>query len=73
MDSRIATNKELIEHYNSYPIGYNSDSEITKKRVNELLNNPEVIAANDQFNDEPSHCGERVLEAIQLAWISEAH
>lgn len=25
----------------------------------------------ERFDDEPEHCGERVLEAIQLAWISE--
>ena len=23
------------------------------------------------FNDDPKHCGERILEAIQLAWIAE--
>lgn len=23
------------------------------------------------FNDDPDHCGERILEAIQLAWIQE--
>ena len=23
------------------------------------------------FDDEPTHCGERVLEAIQMAWIDE--
>jgi len=25
----------------------------------------------ERFTDDPQHCGERVLEAIQLAWISE--
>ncbi len=24
------------------------------------------------FNDVPEHCGEKILEAIQLAWIDEA-
>lgn len=24
------------------------------------------------FNDDPEHCGEKILEAIQLAWIDEA-
>ena len=24
------------------------------------------------FNDLPEHCGEKILEAIQLAWIEEA-
>lgn len=29
------------------------------------------IMALENFDDLPEHCGERVLEAIQLAWISE--
>ncbi len=28
--------------------------------------------ALDGFNDDPKHCGEKILEAIQLAWIDEA-
>ncbi len=24
------------------------------------------------FNNAPKHCGEKILEAIQLAWIDEA-
>ncbi len=24
------------------------------------------------FDDDPTHCGEKVLEAIQMAWIDEA-
>lgn len=24
-----------------------------------------------EFNDDPERCGEKVLEAIQMAWISE--
>ena len=26
----------------------------------------------DGFDDDPAHCGEKVLEAIQAAWIEEA-
>lgn len=26
----------------------------------------------DDFTDDPSRCGEKILEAIQLAWIDEA-
>lgn len=26
----------------------------------------------EEFNDDPDKCGERILEAIQLAWIDEA-
>ena len=25
----------------------------------------------ERFDDDPNHCGERVLEAVQLAWIAE--
>lgn len=25
----------------------------------------------EDFNDDPKHCGEKILEAIQLAWIDE--
>ena len=25
----------------------------------------------ERFDDDPNHCGERILEAIQLAWMSE--
>lgn len=27
----------------------------------------------DGFDDEPGRCGEKILEAIQLAWIDEAN
>lgn len=26
----------------------------------------------DGFDDDPNHCGEKILEAIQAAWIEEA-
>jgi FeS assembly protein IscX len=25
-----------------------------------------------EFADDPKHCGEKILEAIQMAWIDEA-
>ena len=30
------------------------------------------VMALEGFNDDPKHCGEKILEAIQLAWIEEA-
>lgn len=30
------------------------------------------VLALTEFEDEPSHCNERVLEAIQQCWIDEA-
>lgn len=29
------------------------------------------VMALPGFNDDPAHCGEKVLEAIQMAWIDE--
>ena len=29
------------------------------------------ILALEDFEDDPEHCGERILEAIQMAWIDE--
>ena len=29
------------------------------------------VMALPDFNDDPKRCGERILEAIQLAWIAE--
>ncbi len=31
----------------------------------------EWVMALDDFDDDPGHCGERILEAIQIAWIQE--
>ena len=29
------------------------------------------VIALDGFDDDPSRCGERILEAIQMAWMEE--
>ncbi len=29
------------------------------------------ILALEEFDDDPGHCGEKVLEAVQLAWMDE--
>ena len=31
----------------------------------------EWILALEDFDDDPDRCGEKVLEAIQMAWLSE--
>ena len=31
----------------------------------------EWVMGLDEFDDDPSHCGEKILEAIQMAWIIE--
>jgi FeS assembly protein IscX len=30
------------------------------------------VMALPDFSDDPAHCGEKILEAIQMAWIDEA-
>jgi len=30
------------------------------------------VMALPEFDDDPEHCGEKILEAIQMAWIEEA-
>ena len=30
------------------------------------------VQALDGFDDDPGRCGEKILEAIQMAWIDEA-
>ncbi|HAJ70999.1 MAG TPA: Fe-S assembly protein IscX [Methylophilaceae bacterium] len=32
----------------------------------------EWVLALEEFDDAPERCGEKILEAIQLAWIDEA-
>jgi FeS assembly protein IscX len=29
------------------------------------------VIALENFDDDPAHCGEKVLEAIQMAWMEE--
>lgn len=31
----------------------------------------EWVCALEEFDDDPAHCGEKVLEAIQMMWIEE--
>ena len=31
------------------------------------------VMALPGFNDDPAHCGEKILEAIQQAWIDEVN
>ncbi len=32
----------------------------------------DLIMALPDFDDEPNRCGEKILEAVQMAWIEEA-
>lgn len=50
--------------YDKFP-----DIDPTTIRFTDLMN---WTLELDGFNDVPEHCGEKILEAIQLAWIDEA-
>lgn len=45
------------------------DVDPTKVNFVDLMNWAKVLPG---FDDDPARCGERVLEAIQQAWIDEA-
>ena len=44
------------------------DTDPTKVNFVDLYN---WVLALPGFDDDPKHCGEKVLEAIQMAWIDE--
>jgi FeS assembly protein IscX len=44
------------------------DVDPTKIRFTDLF---EWVQALDDFDDDPKRCGEKILEAIQAAWIDE--
>lgn len=50
--------------YDKYP-----DVDPKTIRFTDLM---EWTLALEGFDDLPNHCGEKILEAIQLAWIDEA-
>ena len=51
---------ELVEKY----------PDVDPKTVR-FLDLMEWVLALDDFDDDPKHCGEKILEAIQAAWIDE--
>lgn len=44
------------------------DQDPAKVRFTDLRR---MILELDDFTDDPAHCGERVLEAVMMAWIDE--
>ena len=45
-------------------------SEVDPTKVN-FVDLMRWVMALPDFNDDPKHCGERILEGIQQAWIEE--
>ena len=56
-------NEIAIELLEAYP-------EVDPLSVNFVDLRDWVLALPD-FNDDPKHCGEKILEAIQAAWMEE--
>lgn len=44
------------------------EADPTAIRFTDLMN---WVLALEGFDDDPAHCGEKILEAIQMAWIEE--
>jgi len=44
--------------------------EVDPKSVN-FVDLRNWVLALDEFNDDPEHSGERILEAIQMCWLEE--
>ena len=44
------------------------DEDPMKVRFTDLR---EWVLALEDFQDDPEHCGEKILEAIQMLWIEE--
>ncbi len=56
-------NEIAIELVEAYP-----DTDPMSVRFTDLM---QWVMALDRFKDDPGHCGERILEAIQMAWMEE--
>ncbi|MCP4473172.1 MAG: Fe-S cluster assembly protein IscX [Gammaproteobacteria bacterium] len=44
--------------------------DVDPKRIN-FVDLRRWVLELEQFNDNPDRCGERILEAIQMAWLEE--
>jgi len=50
---------------------YDTHPGVDPERINFVTLRDWVLAL-EGFDDDPRRCGEKVLEAIQMAWIAEA-
>ena len=56
-------NDIAIELYEKYP-----DTDPLSVRFTDLR---QWVMDLPAFDDDPAHCGEKILEAIQMAWLDE--
>ncbi|WP_251359823.1 Fe-S cluster assembly protein IscX [Kangiella sp. TOML190] len=50
---------------------YEANPELDPKTIN-FVDLRQMVLDLEGFADDPNRCGERILEAIQMAWIEEA-
>ncbi|MFZ5503221.1 MAG: Fe-S cluster assembly protein IscX [Pseudomonadota bacterium] len=60
----VDTNDIAIDLFEAHP-------DVDPRYVN-FVDLRDFVLALDGFDDDPKHCGEKILEAIQAAWIEEA-
>ena len=65
---RKPTEKEILDHYNNYPVGYNAESEITRNRINELLDGFEKFRKTNKLLDVGCGPGLFLIEAKKRGW-----
>ncbi len=58
-------NDIAIELYEKYP-----DTDPLSVRFTDLM---QWVMDLEGFDDDPDHCGEKILEAIQMAWLDETN
>lgn len=66
--ARIPKEKELVAYYSNYPIGYNAESEITKIRTNEVLDQFEKFRSTNNMLDVGCGPGIFLVEAKKRGW-----
>ena len=59
----IDTQEIAIQLYDTHP-----DIDPAQIRFTDLM---QWVMALPEFDDDPDRCGEKILEAIQMAWIEE--
>jgi 2-polyprenyl-3-methyl-5-hydroxy-6-metoxy-1,4-benzoquinol methylase len=65
---KIPSEEELISHYNSYPIGYNHDSLVTRKRIHTFLDGVEKYRKTNRILDVGCGPGLFLIEAKKRGW-----